>query len=210
MDYDEGVIYIAFPDVVRSLTDRANAFCSTTKNRQEEIKHVKDTLKLNSYPNTTLIKKPSNRTKQQFKGFAIIPYYPGLTKKIRRCLSNHAKKLANHKDSVNPNMRQGAVYQIPCHDCDFSYIGQTKRSFSMRKKGHLANIRHVRFDKSALTKHVFDNEHSMDWTNAKILDFELDFTKRRFIESYFMNQIPNTMNDKQNDKFTCIYLAVLL
>ena len=60
--------------VARSLIDRANALCSTTKNRQDEIKHVKDTLKLNLYPNTTLIKKPSNRTEQQFKGFAIIPY----------------------------------------------------------------------------------------------------------------------------------------
>ena len=50
-------------------------------------------------------------------------------------------------------MRQGAIYQIPCHDCDFSYIGETKRSFSIHKKEHLANIRHLRFDKSALTKH---------------------------------------------------------
>ena len=104
-------------------------------------------------------------------------------------------------------MRQGAVYQIPCHDCDFSYIGE---KFFIRKKKHLADIRHLRFNKSALTKHVFDNEHSMDWTNAKILDFELDFTKRRFIESYFINQIPTTMNDKQNDKFPCIYSATLL
>ena len=94
--------------------------------------------------------------------------------------------------------------------CDFSYIGETKRSFSIRKKEHLADIRHLRFDKSALPKHVFDNEHSMDWTNAKILDFELDFTKHRFIESYFINQIPNTMNDKQNDKFPSIYSATLL
>ena len=82
--------------VVRSLIDRANALCSTTKNRQDELKHVKDTLKLNSYPNTTLIKKPSNRTEQQFKGFAIIPYYPGLTEKIRRCLSNHNGKTVQH------------------------------------------------------------------------------------------------------------------
>ena len=82
--------------VVRSLIDRATALCSTTKNRQDEIKHVKDTLKLNSYPNTTLIKKPLNRTEQQFKGFAIIPYYPGLTEKIRRCLSNHNVKTVQH------------------------------------------------------------------------------------------------------------------
>ena len=29
----------------------------------------------------TLNKKPSNRTKQQFKGFAIVPYYPDWQKK---------------------------------------------------------------------------------------------------------------------------------
>ena len=79
-------------------------------------------------------------------------------------------------------MRKGAVYQSPCHDCDFFYIGETKLSFSKCKKVHLADIRHLRLDKSAPTKHVFDNEHSMDWTNAKNLDFEFDFTKYRFIE----------------------------
>ena len=92
---------------------------------------------------------------------------------MRLCLSNHnvktvlklcytiGKKLASHKNLVDPIMRQGAIHQIPCHDCDFSYIGEAKRSFSIRKKEHLAGIRHLRFDKSALTKHVFDHEHSM-------------------------------------------------
>ena len=37
----------------------------------------------------------------------------------------------------------------------------------------------------------------MEWTKAKILDFQLDFTKRRFIESHFINQIPNTTNDSK-------------
>ena len=50
----------------------------------------------------------------------------------------------------------------------------------------------------------------MDWTNAKILDFELDFTKRLFVESHFINQILNTMNDKQNDKFPSIHSVTLL
>ena len=107
-------------------------------------------------------------------------------------------------------MQQGAVYQTPCHNCYFSYIGETKRSFSIRKREHLADIWHLQFYKSALTKHVFDNERSMDWTNAENLDFKLDFTKRRFLESYFISQIPNTMNDKQNDKFPSIYSATLL
>ena len=50
----------------------------------------------------------------------------------------------------------------------------------------------------------------MDWTYSEILDFELEFRKRRFIELYFINQISNTMNDKQNEKFPSIYLTTLL
>ena len=78
--------------VVRSLSDQARALCSTKKKRQNEIKHVKDASKLNSYPNTTLMNKPSNRTVQQFKCFAIISYYTGLIEKIQRCLSNRNVK----------------------------------------------------------------------------------------------------------------------
>ena len=78
---------------------------------------------------------------------------------------------------------------------------RNKRSFFISKKEYLAGIRHLRFNKSALTKYVLDNEHSMDGTNAKILDFELDFTKRWFIELYFINQIPNTTNYKHDNKF---------
>ena len=161
--------------VVRSLIDRANALRSTTKHPQDEIKHVKDTLKLNSYPNKTLIKKPSNRAEQQFKGFAIIPYYPGLTEKIRRCLSSHnvkavlkpcntiGKKLANHKDSIDPNMQYIKFLTMTVT----SHTLAKQNAFFYPQKEHLADIRHLLFDKSVLTKHVFDNEHSMDWTNAK-------------------------------------------
>ena len=56
---------------------------------------------------------------------------------------------------------------------------------------------------------VFDNEHLMDWINAKILDFELDFTKRRFIEKYLINHIPSAISDRQNGKFPSIYSATL-
>ena len=57
---------------------------------------------------------------------------------------------------------------------------------------------------------IFDNKHSISWTIAKILDIELDFTKRRYIKSYFINQSPSSINDKQNDKFPSIYFATLL
>ena len=123
-------------------------------------------------------------------------------------MQHHCKKLASHKGSVDPKMRQGAIYQILCHDCNFSYLGETKRSIIYPQKKHLADIWHLQFNKSALIEHVFDNEHFMGWTNAKILNFELDSTKRRFIGPHFINQILNTMNDKQNVKFPSNYSIV--
>ena len=93
-------------------------------------------------------------------------------------------------------MRQGVRYQIPCHDCDCRTLAKQNTDFPYPKEEYSADLR---FDKSALTKHVFNNQHSMDWTNANNLDFELGFTKRRFIESYFSNQIPNIINEKQNN-----------
>ena len=71
----------------------------------------------------------------------------------------------------------------------FYIMAKQNAVFPSEKEKHKADIRLQRFDKSALTKHVFDHEHSMNWTNVKISDFELDFTKRRFIESYLINQI---------------------
>ena len=52
-------------------------------------------------------------------------------------------------------MQQGEAGQIAWHDCDVSYIGETKRSFSIRRKENLADIRHLRFDKSALIINMF-------------------------------------------------------
>jgi len=57
--------------------------------------------------------------------------------------------------------------------------------------------------------YVMDYEHSINWANAKIIEFELVFTKRRFIESYFIQKTANTMNDKQNDKFPSIYAVTV-
>ena len=40
------------------------------------------------------------------------------------------------KDPVTKEQRTGAIYSIPCNDCDNEYIGQTKRQFGTRLKEH--------------------------------------------------------------------------
>jgi len=59
---------------------------------------------------------------------------------------------------------------IPCHDCHKRYIGETKRCVETRHKEQMADVKHRRFDKSALTRHVFNLGHSMDWQQLKVFE----------------------------------------
>jgi len=47
--------------------------------------------------------------------------------------------------------------------------------------------------------------HSMDWQHLKVLEFECDFHKRRFIESFYINTDQSSINDKSSDMFPDIY-----
>ena len=88
----------------------------------------------------------------------------------------------------------GVVYQIPCRDCTGIYIGETGRAYKTRlaehkrdlKPANLAKVDDNNFNKkTALVKHVITKDHRVDWDHSKILTFEIDFTKRRFLESFF-------------------------
>ena len=59
--------------------------------------------------------------------------------------------------------------------------------------------------KTALVKHVITKDHRVDWDHSKILTFETDFTKRRFLESFFIHSSENSINDKENCFYSEIY-----
>ena len=56
-------------------------------------------------------------------------------------------------------------------------------------------------NKSALVKHVYSENHHMDWNNSIILAKETDYIRRRFLESFFIH----SNNDAFNDKINCFY-----
>jgi len=113
-------------------------------------------------------KRCKPKQKEETRSLAVLPYYPGLTDILKRCLRSHNIKVVSKpirkigdtsgstKDSVNKNLRQGVIYSIPCHDCDQRYIGEAKRCLETRHKEHMDDVKHRRFDRSALTRHVFD------------------------------------------------------
>ena len=54
-------------------------------------------------------------------------------------------------------------------------------------------------NKSVLVKHVYLQNHHMDWNNSKILAKETDYT--RFLESFFIHSNNHAFNHKTN----CFY-----
>ena len=122
--------------------------------------------------------------------------------------------LPSTKDPIHHFDRIGAVYQISCLDCNYIYIGETGRCFNTRLKEHkrdlnAKNMGRINEDmlhkKTALVKHSYNLDHRIDFRNCKILDFNIDFIKRRFLEAWFFNKSGPTMNDKHINSFPKLY-----
>ena len=93
------------------------------------------------------------------------------------------------------------------------YIGETGRAYKARLAEHKRDLRPenpAKVDdnnfnkKTALVKHVITKDHRVDWNHSKILTFEIDFTQRRFLESFFIHNSENAINDKEN----CFYFEI--
>ena len=100
-------------------------------------------------------KKPRRPTKS-FKSFTSLPYIHVTTDKIQHVLNDVGiriatkpfvtigKSLSSPKDPLDVNEITGIIYQVPCHDCPFVYIGQTKRDLKSRLSEHKRAIKYQR------------------------------------------------------------------
>ncbi len=60
------------------------------------------------------------------------------------------------------------VYKIPCKDCDSVYRGETGRCLEKRIKEHKYAVRTANYN-NAIAKHVWDENHCMDWKKRKTI-----------------------------------------
>ena len=151
------------------------------------------------------------------RGLKTLPYIPKLSESIKFVLKSHGIKtvfkppqkidnlLSSHMNMVDAERRQCVVYEIKCADCNQYYIGETKRWFVSRKKEHMRDVRLMKRDSTALSKHAIQSEHEIDWENSEILDLENDYAKRKFIESYFINSQNNCLNHRDSVTFPQVY-----
>ena len=208
---------------------------SKRANKTLEISKVMEALKKNDYPKWFLkrtvrsLKTKINLSlanKKEIKTRVVLPYVPRYFEALSKILRNVGilvsskphltlkDMLPKAKDSVERSSRPGVVYQNPCRDCTGIYIGETGRAYKTRlaehkrdlKPANLAKVDDNNFNKkTALVKHVITKDHRVDWDHSKILTFEIDFTKRRFLESFFIHNSENSINDRENCFYSEIY-----
>ena len=69
------------------------------------------------------------------------------------------KLLPSLKDRLDNSEKSCLVYQVPCRDCSFVYIGQTKRDLKFRLDEHKRAIKNQRLDLSVLCEHSITVDH---------------------------------------------------
>ena len=69
---------------------------------------------------------------------------------------------------------------------------------------HDLNVRNKNVNHSALTEHLIKTGHEIDKNNFKTIYKENNY-KRFFVESIFINNVPNTLNKQQDFKFAYFY-----
>ena len=174
--------------VARSLHSRLNTHITNHKDYYVQSSHVKQTLALNGYPKKYFRGQRKTTDKslptRSFKSFNSIQ---GVPDKIQRVLNEVGVKVAMKphltirkllpflKDPSDHSEKFCLVYQVPCRDCSFVYIGQTKRYLKSRLDEHKRAIKNQRPDFSALCEHSITKDHIISWREAKILELETDY-----------------------------------
>ena len=124
-----------------------------------------------------------------------MPNIPGFTPKFnkiaRDLVTTSAKTALGDK---NDNV----VYNIPCKCNRYTYVGETERKWSTRKKEHQDKVRLTKEDiqkgsierattrmndrDGGLARHATTCQREIDWDNAKIIGKEESWTQRKLLE----------------------------
>ena len=118
---------------------------------------MQHTLTLNGFPrrfSCLTLKEKQRRPTDSFKSITCLPYIHGIKDKIQRVLNDVdirvamrpfvaiEKSIPSSKDPLDVNEITGIMYQVPCHDCPFVYIGQIKQDMKSRFPEHKRVIKY--------------------------------------------------------------------
>ena len=165
---------------------RAFRICSE-EYLDEEIRHIFSSFTKLKYPKGLLIRlkrkaldirsrtrNETNRKKDvRFISIPNSKVAENITKKLEttgfRVALTSGKKIGElTKKRVERNRELSVVYQVPCGNCDKSYIGETGRGIQTRIKEHKRDLRNDA-DHSAFVIHAHSTAHLPNWDGAKVI-----------------------------------------
>ena len=210
--------------VIRTLMDRKDKVVTEQEDKDMEEQKIKEALKLCGYPEWTFKQskqKKDSKTKSKKKPetntrrMVVLPYKKGLSQRVQRIFKKHGistsfkphKTLRNilvhPKDKREVTQTAECVYEIPCLNCEKSYIGETGRLLDTRIQEHKTESEKAsgkaftrsqkasvsgEINKSAITDHVAEENHVIGWKDAKIIDREQNKTKRLIKEAIWIRR----------------------
>jgi len=167
----------------------------------QKINHrIKDIIRKNKS------KKPQQNVKENERKIVVLPYIRNISEEINlsidknryitgyRILNKLSGFIKRHKDANKFEVNNNIVYKILCNNCNASYVGQTKRQLKTRINEHVKNVTSDKSKYSVITKHMLDNDHTFDWQNVKILDYESNYFKRLIAEMIYIKSQDNGLN----------------
>lgn len=200
--------------VVKTLVTRSQRLADP-ENIGEEMKKLRTALRQNGFKNQTIndslkprqTKPQDEKEKEKPASKAYLPYVKGTTDKISRILRRHKVETTFRTDRKissilrNPKtkiaLESQGVYEIPCLDCDQTYIGQTNRRVNVRKEEHQNSVRKNE-KTSSLAQHVSATSHNIDFQNTKVLA-NIEHLKSRIIrEAIEIEKRPDNMNSRDD------------
>jgi len=111
------------------------------------------------------------------------------------------------------------VYKIPCKNCERVYVGETGRPLGARVKEHRKEVDSITgiftraektraasiCNKSAITDHVCNENHVIDWANAKVIDRESDGAGRLIREAIWIRKTDNMNRDEGSNQLSHVW-----
>ena len=131
-------------------------------------------------------------------GQIVTNMYPHLNLNLIFKNSFNINSFFKHKESLSPTLRSSIIYKYDCEDCESSYIGSTKRQFSVRMAEHRG--RSVRTGKpissaqnSSIFNHAVNNNHPAKDDNFKIINNSHNHFDLRMIEAMEIKRPKTTL-----------------
>jgi len=213
---------------IYGLVDRA-ILLSHPNFQEKNLKYVIKVLMENAYPLELIFNRINIRIKElikrgikklepmshiEDKKIVVLPYIKNISETIKssidgdkyivgyRILNKLTGYIKRHKDTNKHDTKNNIVYKILCNNCDASYVGQTKRQLKTRIKEHGKNIRLEDSKHSVVTKHMLEKNHTFNWQNVKIMDYETNYFKRLISEMIHIKTQENGLNSM--DDIECL------